>query len=420
MPESALLGVATPLIPGATQIGGVDTLQANGNNFPERAAYRVESTGPGQQLHRFFRRTGLLPGAAFGKRGWYLATGQQSVVSIENSGASGGECDKRDENSPLNIEVLASGQNSGPNAEMTYYDRGGGGFVFSVGSISFGGSVVIDEDLQQILYNALDECLGWLDVADTLYAAIWQESDGAPWEARHGMSRNDFQATIDTLSEQGYRLVSWSGYSVLGEDRHAAVWEQRPGPPSEEHYLLTADEFQEKFDELLNMGYQLVRVFGYTPGDEVLFAGLWELRPSPGWQARHGITADEYQQIFDELVAQGYRLIYLSAFGIGDGDRYCAIWEQSEGPAWEARRGLRADEFQHTFDELLGEGYRLVHVWGYAVGSEDRYAAIWEQSAGPAWVARHRLTASAYQRTFNQLLDQGYRPVVVSGFRVGA
>jgi hypothetical protein len=43
---------------------------------------------------------------------------------------------------------------------MTYYDHPGGGFVFSAGSMSFGGSLVVDGKLQRIIRNALDECLG--------------------------------------------------------------------------------------------------------------------------------------------------------------------------------------------------------------------------------------------------------------------
>jgi hypothetical protein len=42
---------------------------------------------------------------------------------------------------------------------MTYYKNAAGGFVFAIGSISFGGSLVVDEKLQVIARNALDSCL---------------------------------------------------------------------------------------------------------------------------------------------------------------------------------------------------------------------------------------------------------------------
>jgi hypothetical protein len=64
---------------------------------------------------------------------------------------------------PANVQVLAEGTNVGPtndySAQMTYYDTGAGGFVFSAGSLTFGGSLVVDANLQRIVRNVLDECL---------------------------------------------------------------------------------------------------------------------------------------------------------------------------------------------------------------------------------------------------------------------
>jgi hypothetical protein len=42
---------------------------------------------------------------------------------------------------------------------MTYYDTGKGGFVFSVGSICFGGSLVQNANLQIIVANALNKAI---------------------------------------------------------------------------------------------------------------------------------------------------------------------------------------------------------------------------------------------------------------------
>ena len=71
---------------------------------------------------------------------------------------------------PSNVQVLARGTNEqflnedgvleGPHAaEMTYYDTQAGGFVFSVGSMTFGGSLVEDATLQKIVNNVLRNCL---------------------------------------------------------------------------------------------------------------------------------------------------------------------------------------------------------------------------------------------------------------------
>ena len=50
---------------------------------------------------------------------------------------------------------------------------------------------------------------------------------------------------------------------------------------------------------------QLLDVSGYgTTGDR--YAALWMKNTSaPAWQARHGLTAAQYQQTFDQMNAQG-------------------------------------------------------------------------------------------------------------------
>jgi hypothetical protein len=51
-----------------------------------------------------------------------------------------------------------------------------------------------------------------------------------------------------------------------------------------------------------------------------------------------------------------------------------------------------------------------------ALPTPDSYAAIWEQRQGPAWVARHGLTSAQYQQAFEDLVGQGFRLVQVSGY----
>ena len=102
-----------------------------------------------------------------------------------------------------------------------------------------------------------------------------------------------------------------------------------------------------------------------------------------------------------------------------ESQRYAAIWEQTSVPLWYALHGMTSAEYQQKFDELTGRGLRLTDVSGYAIGGEDRYAAIFEQQQGPPWTARHGLTSEQYQQTFNELTGQGYRLTQVSGYAIG-
>ncbi|MEI4803794.1 hypothetical protein WAZ07_21635 [Bacillus sp. FJAT-51639] len=249
-----------------------------------------------------------------------------------------------------------------------------------------------------------------------LYAAIWEQQSGPDWQARHGLTADQYQRTFNELVAQGYRLTYISGYTVHGQDYYAAIWEKRGGPAWQARHGLTSAQYQQTFNELVAQGYRLIRVSGYGSGGQDRYAAIWEKGNGPEWQARHGLTADQYQQTFNELIAQGYRLIHVSGHTNDGQDRYAAIWEKRGGPAWQARHGLTADQYQRTFNELVAQGYRLIQVSGYGSNGIDRFAAIWEKRGGPAWQARHGLTSAQYQQTFNELVAKGYRLVSVSGY----
>lgn len=138
-PERAVLGVAY-----------------EGDNWSGNTAdYRPYTVT--MEDHRFFEGTGLHNGDLIGQTGLNgPASGWEMDTSEELPGHEPGAA-------PANIQVLAQGTNVGPensySAQMTYYDTNGGGFVFSAGSLAFGGSLVVDPNLQRIVRNALDECL---------------------------------------------------------------------------------------------------------------------------------------------------------------------------------------------------------------------------------------------------------------------
>ncbi len=244
------------------------------------------------------------------------------------------------------------------------------------------------------------------------------QASAVPWEARHGLTNAQYQTAFDDLTSRGYRLVQVSGYSVNNEERYAAIWEQSSGPAWEARHGLSNAQYQAAFDDLTSRGYRLVQISGYSVNNEERYAAIWEQRGGPAWEARHGITNAQYQAAFNDLTSRGYRLIQVSGYSVNNEERYAAIWEQSSGPAWEARHGITNAQYQAAFDDLTSRGYRLVQVSGYSVNNEERYAAIWEQSGGPAWEARHGITNAQYQAAFDDLLLKGYRLLQVSGYSI--
>ncbi|MEM9807101.1 MAG: hypothetical protein AAF959_17685 [Cyanobacteria bacterium P01_D01_bin.56] len=283
------------------------------------------------------------------------------------------------------------------------------------------GAATLVTPLLSLPVSALDQVSAPQTIAQNTpsakYAAIWRKtSRRTPWVAHHGMSSGQYQTKFDQYVADGYRLVDVSGYSVGNQARYAAIWEKRSGPAWVARHGMTSSQYQARFDQYVADGYRLVDVSGYKVGNQTRYAAIWEKRSGPAWVTHHGMTSSQYQAKFDQYVADGYRLVHVSGYGVGNQARYAAIWEKRSGPAWVARHGMSSSQYQTKFNELAADGYRLVSVSGYKVGGRDRYAAIWEKRSGSAWVARHGMSPSGYQSAFNNYVDDGYRLVNVSGY----
>lgn len=101
--------------------------------------------------HWVFAGTGLKNGDTFGHR---------SLHQRVPGGASGHETDKVSPHSPSNVRVLAKGQNpDSGGAEIVIHHPEGGGGVFSVGSICWPSSILVDDAVSRITANVLHRFL---------------------------------------------------------------------------------------------------------------------------------------------------------------------------------------------------------------------------------------------------------------------
>ncbi len=74
----------------------------------------------------------------------------------------------------------------------------------------------------------------------------------------------------------------------------------------------------------------------------------------------------------------------------------------------------------HKWSTIVLAVLMLVFATAGQTKAEVLFAAVWEKGGGPAFQARHNLTAAQYQQTFDQLVGQGFRLRAVSGYEVAA
>jgi CubicO group peptidase (beta-lactamase class C family) len=250
--------------------------------------------------------------------------------------------------------------------------------------------------------------LAWVSFSAALGASTWK--------AFHGQTPAQYQASFTDLSNQGFRLKSLSGYVSGGSERYAGLWIKAAGPGWAARHGLSAADYQKAFDDFGKQGFRLVWVSAHEVGGVPRFEGIWEKRSGPAYEARHNLTQEAYQQAFNSLTGQGFRLLHVSGYSSGGAARYAAIFEKSPGPAWAARHAMTAAAYQTAFNDFGKQGYRLKLVSGFHAGGVDQYAAIWEKLGGLPFYARHAIPEAWYQNVFDNFYYQGYTPLYINAF----
>jgi len=250
---------------------------------------------------------------------------------------------------------------------------------------------------------------------------ISQEIPIGGWIARHNLTAEQYQEAFnDYVGNHGMQLVDVSGYGT-DTPLFAGLWVKAASPPEwQARHQLTANDYQTVFNQLTSQGFSPVLVNGYPTSAGARFACIFQKSPTGAWVARHNLTGAQYQLAFEEFTAQGFAPDWVSGYFDGGQNLYAAIWRKlPETPAWQARHGLTSAQYQAFFNEMTAQGYKPVVVSGYSDGAQDRYAAIFRKiTNAPPWQARHGLTSAQYQATFDQLVGEGFRLELVSGYSV--
>lgn len=238
--------------------------------------------------------------------------------------------------------------------------------------------------------------------------------------ARDGVSAHEYKQVFDEAVQSGYRLEWIQGYTDDGKAHFNVIFRtDEQGLDWKTHGSMTGTTYQQKFDEYLEEGFSLVHVDSYVVGDNVLFAAIW--RKSSGvFTAYHDSTAEQHQESFDSLTSAGWTPKVISVASVDGKRRYTALYDKQAIGSFEARSFLTPDEYQTKFDENKEKGRHLHYLKSYLHQGKLRFSAIWaEKPELSRYNAKHGLTAEQYQRIWEDEMSAGSATRAISGCEVG-
>src|SRR5215217_3708265 len=112
----------------------------------------------------------------------------------------------------------------------------------------------------------------------------------------HGKTAAFHQSQVDTLYDQGFRIISLSVFGSEDHRRYAAAWAKKSGPTQFTFYGRTATEYQDLYNTWTKQGYRptILTATGYSPAS---FAGVFEEDSTPQLPSnlvKHNIRRSEF------------------------------------------------------------------------------------------------------------------------------
>ncbi|MDH6242871.1 hypothetical protein M2432_000496 [Mycobacterium sp. OTB74] len=197
-----------------------------------------------------------------------------------------------------------------------------------------------------------------------------------------GYNAHDYQAFFDKYAAEGYGQALLSVTGSASDPLFAAVW-QPMSPIPLTRFGLTADELATIYnDARLDSAGDVfasttmplsLDVYG-TPGNRRYAVVMVPNAASTAWNGDGtDDSSADYQTRFNVQTSVGGRPYLVSPTGDGD---YASVFRDDQIGDWQARHGLTAAQYQQTFDSLTAKGLYPIEVQGGGVGDRVRFAAV--------------------------------------------
>ena len=219
------------------------------------------------------------------------------------------------------------------------------------------------------------------------------------------MTATELQAERVSQEALGERPHQISVVATGAGPRYTAIWGPARGKWLMETELDLAT-YAARWHELRADDWVQVDL-AITSGSDPRVTAVWEQRPFDDYASYFGMTAQDYQDRFNQFWGSGLKPIRFCRYLDGSAERFAAIWERLPGP-WAHYFGMDSASYQtHWEDFAVNRGLRL-----YQMHSYDRwFAALWHvagigRSLGGALTSGPTTTSSGRRQ-----LDVFYRGV---------
>ena len=238
----------------------------------------------------------------------------------------------------------------------------------------------------------------------------------AEYTSLAGVKATGFQKWIDDAHDQGYQPNYVNGYDVGDHAEFAGVAVKDPTVEEFDYRLnITADEFDQFQDEMTKKGFRSGFISGYMAGKgRALQQFGKDKNKHPVVPAEINLTRKQFEESVAEMRKKGMDPHGTSAYQGADGAvRYLVGFTQrGKGQHWEERHDLSEGDFEAQVKRWSANDFVVSSLHAYNTPDGLRWMATAVKEDNPVVVGkeRHGMTGDEYQKAFDKLGEEGYRP----------
>ena len=179
--------------------------------------------------------------------------------------------------------------------------------------------------------------------------------------------------------------------------------------------LLNEEEWNYYSLHLIDSGYQLRFIDGYSVNGKPSFNTLWSAETAP-WKGYVLLDGPGLQSILDRHGGEGLALTWIDSVLVDGQPRYNAIFVQGASMNFIAHHGQSMAEFETSFLDARSKGYSPVNVAVLSVDGDLQLTSLYAVQDIGDWELITKIAKGEYQAIYDDRSAQGKFPYYVNSY----
>lgn len=241
---------------------------------------------------------------------------------------------------------------------------------------------------------------------------IWPPRKVTKEYVRHGYPAKSFQRLFDHLVDSGYELEWLDGYSVGERVFFNFVWKPKKRL-FRAYFGLNASKYQSKFAAAKKNGYVPTMVDSYTLKGKVYYNVIFK-KTSVKYMTRHGLTFNEHKKLMNEAKKKKLSPINISVVSIKSKRLYTVLYHQENISNWQIKSQVKETLYQKYYDENKKNGRSPIYLNAYKHNGEVYLTTVFAKKSRGVIIAKHGLSRKSYQISRVNATKKGYRTKILT------